>query len=462
MIHFGTNGIRGKFDELNPELALKVAQGIGMYFNRQSKAKLSMPIERSSIGGKIGVARDARLTGECLEHSVISGLSSVGCEVVKFGIISSPTAEYMVRKLKLDGLTIITASHNPPEWNALKVVDGKGVAVSKERGGEIEGIVNKIKRAKWKNVKKVEKYPNASKDHINRIKKLLDLEKIKKRKPKVVLDCGNGAAATIAPELFQEIGCEVIEINSKLDGSFPNRPSEPTKKNVKELIELVKKEKADAGIAWDGDGDRVIFVDEKGEYIIGDKVFGISLLIELSGPETGDYRYVATTVATSKLVEDIASKYGKEVFYTEVGAPALSEAIASGKAGFGGEEVGGVIWPDISLAKDGIYTAAKMVEFICDRKLSDVLKEIPEYFLEKTKVRIENREKAFGKIEKIKEYAKNKKWKTIEVDGVRINFDDGWTIARVSGTEPVIRIFAEGKTKEKAKKLIEEIKKIIS
>lgn len=438
---FGTNGVRGRFNELTPELTLKISQAIGIYFNKR----------------KIGVARDARLTGECLERAVLSGLSSVGCEVVKFGIISSPTAEFMVKKLGLDGLIIITASHNPPEWNALKVVDGKGIAISKERGAEIENIMDNIVMASWKEVKKIEEYKEAVKDHMSRIKELVDVEKIRKRKLKLVLDSGNGASATIAPLLFKEIGCEVLEINSELDGRFPNRASEPTKDNVEELIKRVKKEKADAGIAWDGDGDRVIFVDETGEYVIGDKVFGISVILKMNEKKGG----IITTVATSKSIEEIGKRHDAKTHYTKVGAPYLSEEMSKGKGVIGGEEVGGVIWPEISLAKDGILTAVKIVEGMCEKKLSRWVEEIPKYYLKKIKVKVEEKEKK-EVLEKTLNYAKKKGLETITVDGVRMNFEDGWVIVRASGTEPIVRIFAEGRTKKRAEELIEEIEKIIS
>ncbi len=437
---FGTNGVRGLFHELNPLLALKIAQGIGIYFKK----------------GEIGVARDARLTGECLEHSIVSGLMSVGCKVINFGIISSPTAEFMIKKLKLDGLIIITASHNPPEWNAIKVVDGKGIAISRERGEEIEKAMNKIQPVEWNKIGKEEKYSGAVAEHIEAIMKEIDVQKIKKRKPKIVLDPGNGAAGTIVFELFKKIGCEVIEINSKLDGNFPNRNSEPTKENVKGLIERVKKEKADAGIAWDGDGDRVIFVDENGEYILGDKVFGLSVNIQMR-ERKGE---LITTVATSRMIEDIGKKFGVKTSYTKVGAPYLSEEMAKGKAVIGGEEVGGVIWPEFSLAKEGIFTAAKMVEELCEKKLSEMVEELPKYYLKKIKIEVHNENEKRIALEKVKKYAEKEKLEYISIDGVRINYLEGWVIIRASGTEPAIRIFAEGKSEKEAEELIERIKKI--
>jgi len=438
--YFGTNGVRGLFNELTPELAMRVAQAIGMYFKK----------------GKIIVARDCRLTGEVLRSSVVAGLASVGCEAVYLGIVTAPTAEFMIKKLKADGCIIITASHNPPEWNALKVVDGKGIAVSKERGEEIEKLMGKIKLVEWDRVGKITNYEMASEEHIAEVKKYVDVEKIKQKKLKVVLDCGNGTASVIAPKLFKELGIEILSINAHLDGRFPGRPSEPTEKNVKELIAGVKASAADAGIAWDADGDRVIFVDEKGNYVIGDKVFALSVLWKLAEKKGN----VVTTVATSKAIEEIAKKNNVKVKYTAIGAPYLCEKITGSNAVIGGEEVGGVIWPEISLAKDGMLTAAKLAEALCERPLSKWLLELPVYHNVKLKIEADEGKKK-KIVEKALEYAKKNKLDFVDVDGVRVNLEDSWVIVRASGTENYVRLFAEAKDEETAKKLAKQYEKIV-
>jgi len=437
--YFGTNGIRGKFDLLNPQLTLKIAQGIGIYFKR----------------GKVLVARDARLTGETLKFAVISGLQSVGCVVIDLDIITAPTAEFAIKTQKADGLIIITASHNPPEWNALKVIDGKGISISRERGIEIEELMNNIGSAKWNEVTDKIDYSDATEDHITVIMNEIDTKKTKKRTAKLVLDCGNGASALIAPELFKKMGCEVIVINQELDGRFPGRPSEPTEKNVQKLIETVKEEKADAGIAWDGDGDRVIFVDEKGNFVIGDRVYALCALLKLQ-EKKGD---LITTVATSKVIEDVGNKFNVKTHYTKIGAPYLSEEMLKSDAVIGGEEVGGIIYPEMSLAKDGFISSAKIVEALSEKKLSEWLSELPFYYNKKTKIDCNEIQKA-AIIHGVKEYAKKKDFELIDVDGVRINFPDSWVIIRPSGTEPYVRVFAEAKDEKKAEELLEEYKKL--
>ena len=438
--YFGTNGVRGLFDQLTPHLALELAMAIGVYFKQ----------------GKILLARDGRLTGECIKHAVIAGLQSVGCEVVDLDYASAPTAEFMIKKLKADGLIIITASHNPPEWNALKVVDGNGVTVSWERGEEIERMIGKVFPAAWDRVRPAKAYESATEEHMAAIEKLINKAEIQKRKPKLVLDCGNGMAALIGPKLFENLGCDISVINGKVDGRFPGRPSEPTEANIGTLMEAVRARGADAGIAWDGDADRVVFVDDKGRFVIGDKVLALCVLWKLA-KQKGD---IAITVSTSRAAEDIARNAGHRTLYTKIGAPYLSEEIAKGHAVIAGEEVGGVIWPEISLAKDGFLTAAKMVEAICEKPLSSWLDDIPYYFNMKAKIPAANEDEKEKIVQRAMREAQGRKMKTILIDGVRINFEDSWVICRASGTENYVRVFAEAKTEEKAMKLMEEWKKI--
>ncbi len=435
--YFGTNGARGTIEEFPPPLARKLAWATGKYLNC----------------GRVLVARDGRLTGGIYRDAVVEGLVAAGCRVTDLGMVSSPTAEFMVKKLGANGLIIITASHNPPEYNGMKVVDKDGLAVSRERAEEIE----KIAEGKMKEDKRgvVEQYENAIEEHIGAIISMIDVKKVREKKPRLVLDCGNGMASVIAPQLFSRMGCEVVPINSHVDGNFPGRPSEPTEENVGDLMKIVKELRADAGIAWDGDADRVAFVDERGKYVIGDKVFALSVLLRLREKKGR----VITTVATSLAVEDIAKKYGCEVAYTKIGAPYLCEELVKGGV-IAGEEVGGVIWPEISLAKEGIYTAAKIVEAICEKPLSRWIAELPDYRNIKEKIPAdEDRKKAL--VEKMRRYATENGLDYIDKDGIRINYKNGWVIVRPSGTENYVRLFAEAKTMEEAKELITRHRKII-
>lgn len=437
--YFGTNGIRGLFNELTPELALRAAQAFGIWSKR----------------GKILVGRDARLTGECMMAAVKSGLGSVGCEVVDLGICSAPAAEFMAENEHADGLIIVTASHNPPEWNALKFVDGKGITISKERGEEIEALMDRISLVGWNEVKPAVENRNAIAEHIRAIEKNVDLGKIKRAKLKLAVDFGNGTSALYS-EMFRRVA-DVVAINERMDGHFPGRNSEPTEANIAELIRLVKEGKYDCGFAWDGDADRFVMVDGKGDFIVGDKVFALSVLFKSKRTKI---KKIVTTVATSRAAEDVAKSCGAKTILTKVGAPYLSEAMVSENADIAGEEVGGVVWREISLAKDGLATAMKMLEAIAEKPLSEWVAELPQYYNAKTKIAVVKAKKE-EIMDRVTEIMRTKDPMLVEHDGARANFPDSWVIVRASGTEDYIRVFAEAKTKEKAERLVREYESVV-
>ncbi|VVB98512.1 Phosphoglucomutase/phosphomannomutase [uncultured archaeon] len=280
------------------------------------------------------------------------------------------------------------------------------------------------------------------------IEKSVELEKIKKARPRVALDFGNGTSSLYA-DMFRRVA-DVSVINGGLDGRFPGRNSEPSEANVQKLVKLVKQGEFDAGFAWDGDADRFVMVDEKGNFVVGDRVFALSVLLKAKKTKI---KRIITTVATSRAAQDIAERYCAQTIYTKVGAPYLSEAMHKGGADIAGEEVGGVVWKEISLAKDGPATAMKVLEAMAEKPLSQWLAELPQYCNAKTKITASAEMK--GRI--MAGFAAMQKGKNVvAVDGVRINFADSWVIVRASGTEDYIRIFAEAKTKEKAEKLVKE------
>jgi phosphomannomutase/phosphoglucomutase len=389
----------------------------------------------------------------------MSGLLSVGCTVTKLGICPSPTVEFAVLKHKAAGAITITASHNPPEWNALKFVDAQSIAISKERGEEIERIFEShgYKRAAWNELKPVEKYEEACSDHTKAILAAVDASAFRKKKPKLVLDCANGTTGRIAPALFKSLGCSVTTLNAQEDGHFPGRHSEPTEANIQDLIASVKELRADMGIAWDGDGDRVVFVDERGKFIIGDKIFALCEKMALAKAKKNST--IVTTVSTSNAIRDLAEVRGSKIHYCKVGAPYISEEMKKLNAVMGGEEVGGVIWPSLSYGKDGLMTAAKIAEAACSRPLSELVAAIPAYYNSKTKVQCApaHKKPAMEKIAK----AMGNKGKLTTLDGIRVDFNrDSWAIVRASGTENYLRIFAEAKTPEKAQELMQQYEKI--
>jgi len=451
-LSFGTNGVRGTLDQLTPLEAVRFSKAFALWLSKQLGKKPTVVL-----------AHDHRLTSPLLHHACASGLISGGADVTDIGMASSPTAEIMLHKLGCDGAIIVTASHNPPEWNALKFVDWRGVAISHEKGAEISGFLESQGVA-FDKIGKIAHLEGASETHKRLVLSNIDAKAFSKRNLKVVIDCANGTAVLVAPYIFSELGCELITLNSHADGHFPGRLSEPTEANLKDLIACVVECKADMGIAFDGDCDRVIFVDEKGTWIVGDKGLAISLAIALEhnarSPKPVKSPVVVSTVATSKAVEGVASKFNATMHFTKVGAPYLSEEMLCTKAFFGGEEVGGIIWPEVSLAKDGFLAAAKVAQAVCSKPLSKYLQELPVYFNSKTKVPADG--KAKEKALKFMSGAKVQGAKVTTLDGVRLDFaDSSWVIVRASGTENYLRIFAEAKTQKQAQSLMQEYERAV-
>ncbi len=442
---FGTNGVRGVVNEdMNTELALNLGMAIGTFFS-----------------APLAIGTDTRTSNHMLKNAVVSGLLSTGCVVYDADVSPSPALQYYVKTNEVAGGVIITASHNPPEFNGIKVVDGDGTELAREKEKRIEDIFfgRKWKREKWDRIGTVQEVDTIH-PYIDAIISSIDIEKIKKRKFTVVLDCGNGAGSSTGPYILSKCGCRVLTLNSNPDGTFPGRNAEPLKENVGDLLTAVKEWKADVGIAYDGDADRAIFVDENGDYIYGDKTLSIvsGYMVEKEGG------VVVTPVSTSSCVEDFVKEKGGSVVYTKVGSPIVARKMIEIQATFGGEENGGLIFPRHQYCRDAGMATAAILEIMTLKKkeLSELVGEIPHYFLVKTKVKCTHEKKE----EIMKKFLQMEKNEIDLTDGAKICFDDGWVLVRPSGTEPIIRIYAEGKREERAEERAQEYKnkleKIIS
>ena len=442
---FGTNGVRGVTNEdMNVELACNLGMAIGTYFH-----------------GRIVIGTDTRTSNQMLKSAVISGLLSTGCDVIDVGIVPSPCLQYSVKLLNANAGVIITASHNPPEFNGIKVIDGDGTELPREKEEKIEDIYfgEKYERVGWEKIGKIGEW-NAIPIYINAIKSKVDVNAIKNAGLKVILDCGNGAGCLTSPYLLRELGCEVVTLNCQPDGLFPGRASEPSPQNCHDLINTVKSSDADIGIALDGDADRAIFIDEEGNYLHGDVTLAITASHMVSENNKGK---VATPVSTSSCVEDIVEKNGGEIVYTKVGSPIVARKMIECDAIFGGEENGGLIFPQHQYCRDAAMASAVMLQILSTKKsLSQLVEEVPKYSLYKTKVGCPN-EKKREAIKKFIELAKEEAIiKKIDLtDGAKIYFDDKWVLVRPSGTELIFRIFAEGKSVDEAEKLAKEYKGIL-
>ena len=442
---FGTNGVRGISNEdMDSDLALRLGKAIGTWLDK---------------GSKVALARDPRTSGDMLAGAVVSGMLSTGVDVVDVGMVPTPAMQYYVKKMGMDAGVMITASHNSPQFNGIKVVasDGTELPRSEEEKIEKHYFDQDFRKVGWKDVGRLSKGESAEL-YVEGIMSAVDADAIRKRNFTVVLDCANGASTSTSPMLLRRLGCRVISLNTQPDGLFPGHESEPSPENLRALVDAVKSTGADIGIAHDGDADRVVFVDENGNYLYGDRSLAIMAKYMV---ESGKARTVVTPVSSSTAVEDVVRTAGGEVVYTRVGAPIVARKMIEIGSVFGGEENGGLIFGEHQFCRDGAMGAAKMLEVIArtGKSLSELESEIPRYALYKTKTRCPNELK-----EKVLEELVNMyegRGRIDRTDGLKVYIEDDWVLIRPSGTEPIYRIFAESKDIEKARELAENGKKNI-
>jgi phosphomannomutase/phosphoglucomutase len=401
------------------------------------------------------VGHDARTSGPMFAKAVIAGLISTGCNVFFAGMASTPALQYAVKNHCMDGGLIITASHNPPEYNGIKVIWNDGIEISHEQETEVESIYfeNKTVFAEWNKLGAKHELAVVNEEYIEAIKKHVNVPKIAEKKYHVVVDAANSVGGLAAPQLLRELGCKVTTINANVDGTFPGRMPEPRPENLQEMSAIVKAVSADLGVAFDGDADRSIFVGENGEIYWGDKTFAVvekQFLIENPNAK------IVTPVSSSTLIKDVAEAYKGEIVWTKVGSVTVSQTMKEVKAKLGGEENGGVFYGPHQAVRDGAMTTALILGIMTKtgKKLTELIAEQPQYFIEKGKVACaEDKKEEVHR--KLLEQVKGANISTI--DGVKIWFEDKSAIlVRPSGTEPTYRLYAEAKTQEKALKLIED------
>jgi phosphomannomutase/phosphoglucomutase len=437
---FGTNGIRGVAnEELTPEMAIKVGSAAGTFFKQ----------------GKILVGHDARTSSPMLAKAVVAGLNATGCHVLFAGMAPTPTLQYAVKNHKTDGAVIITASHNPPQYNGIKVVWNDGIEISREQEIAIENMFfdEKIRLIEWNKIGTTQKIPGIIDEYVEAIKKHVDASRIAKKHYHVVIDAANSVGSFTAPRLLRDLGCKVTTINANIDGTFSGRPPEPRPENLGDLALIVKAVKADLGVAYDGDADRSVFADENGEIHWGDKTFA---LVEKYFLKANSGEKIVTPVSSSTLVKDIADAYNGKIVWTKVGSVTVAQTMKKLKAKLGGEENGGIFYGLHQSVRDGAMSTALILDIMAKtgEKLSKLIEKLPKYFIEKGKIECPEELKA-KVLEKLVEQVKKLKPSTI--DGVKMWFEDKSAILiRPSGTEPVYRLYAEAKTREKALKLINE------
>ena len=439
---FGTNGVRGVVNDfMDPQLALDVGRAIGTFMK-----------------GKVALATDCRTSADMFRSAVAAGLTSVGCDVLDLGALPTPTLQYFVKISEISGGVMVTASHNPPEFNGIKAVDADGTEMHRSREEEIEQIYfsRAFDHKDWRGVGTVRPTSGALDYYQRAVLSLVDLDAIRKANLRVVLDCANGAGSLCSPTLLQRLGASASTLNCNPEGTFPGHPSEPVEENLGDLISLVKESGADLGIAQDGDADRVIFIDDKGHFVHGDRSLAV---VAASMVAENDGGIVVTPVSTSQCVEDVVRAAGGEMMYTRVGAPIVARKMMEVGALFGGEENGGLIFPHHQYCRDAAMSMAKMLEILAvEGPLSSLLKKVPSYYLDKRKLRCPDERKEQVLRQVCEAFSSNKIDTT---DGAKVFFDGGWTLIRPSGTEPIFRVYSEGKDKATAKRIADRCERVV-
>jgi phosphomannomutase/phosphoglucomutase len=444
---FGTNGIRGVFSEdFTLEFVHDMTLAIATYLKE----------------GPILVGYDGRESSPIIAKVVCSALNYAGLDCNNAGLVPTPCLEYAVKKLGYSGGIMITASHNPPQYNGIKPVAKDGVEISRDDELIIEDIF--LKQSWIKNPSKwgiTGKEGNAVDVYVNGIISHVDSQQIKSKNLKIVLDLGNGVQAVTAPVFCESLGCKIFLINEKIDGSFPGRGSEPTPQNLSELSKTVKQKNADLGIAFDGDGDRSIFCDNKGEILTGDKsALVLTKYILQKNPNS----LVVTCLNSSSNIELVANEFNSQVNRTKVGSVEVSRKMVSTNALIGYEENGGFMFGKHNQVRDGCMTLALMLDLLAgsEKKLSEEISSLPPSFTTKDKVTCsqEDSKKLIQSL--IKEFPDSD-----TTDGIKIaESSKNWVMIRPSGTEPIIRIYGEAENQQKLDtlmlKYLQKVKSIIS
>lgn len=424
---FGTNGIRGVFGkDLSLDFLVNITRSLAAYYKK----------------GPIVIGRDGRNSNNIMFNIVTAVLNSDGLDTVDAGILPTPCLQYATKRNEFNGGIMITASHNPPEYNGVKPIASDGVELPRQDESVVEQnfanktfITSEIVGQNFKEEMIIDRY-------VDDVLALVDVDRIKKRKFKVTMDLGNGVQALVAPVLAKKLGCTVITVNGTIDGDFPGRGSEPTTSNLSLMSFVAKETNSDIGAAFDGDGDRSIFCDEKGIVSWGDKTGTLlaKYLISTKHPKAK----IVCPINTTHILTKIAHDNGSEIIHTKVGSVEVSREMVKQGAIIGMEENGGFMYGVLNQVRDGALTTALMLDLMAseDKSLSAILSSLPKVYQYKSKFECSE----IGLIQKVIDSVKNhgSPMKIETLDGVKIWFDEeSWLMLRPSGTEPLIRIYGE-------------------
>jgi phosphomannomutase len=435
------SGIRGRVGEaLTPEVVARYAAAFGAWALRKSNNR------------PIVLGRDSRVSGPMFHRVAIAALQSVGANIIDIGLTTTPTCQLAVEDHHAGGGIMLSASHNPIEWNALKFIGPTGLFLEASEGTEMRALADgNIPRATWDRLGAVEEDSQAATRHLERILKLpyLDVARIRARKFRVALDCVRGAGSVIVPALLERLGCTVSAIHMEPDGRFPRAP-DPVGENLGELERLVRDSNADIGVAVDPDVDRLSLVSEQGKALGEDYTLALASLVVLrhrKGP-------AVTNLSTSLVVEDAVARGGSKLVRAPVGEVNVAVRMRELGAVIGGEGNGGVILPDIHLGRDAPVGIALVLQLLTEenKPISAVAASLPRYSIVKDKL---DRPKA--SLDSVYAVLRGAfADATVDTqDGLRLSWKDRWLHVRPSGTEPIVRVIAEAPTQQDARSLVQ-------
>ncbi|SDM37859.1 phosphoglucosamine mutase [Chryseobacterium taihuense] len=441
------SGIRGTIggkvgDNLTPLDVVKFASAFGAWLqNNKNKKDLTLII-----------GRDARISGSMVNSLVTATLQGLGINVIDLGLSTTPTVEVMVPELNADGGIILTASHNPKQWNALKLLNEKGEFISGENGAEVLALAENenFNYAEVDDLGKYETRGDAFDIHIQKILDLpiVDAEAIKAKKYKIVLDAVNSTGGIAIPILLEKLGCETIKLYCEPNGHFPHNP-EPLKEHLGDICELVTKENADFGVVVDPDVDRLALIDEKGE-MFGEEYTLVAVADYLLKNKNGA---AISNLSSSRALRDVAQSHNSEYFASAVGEVNVVNLMKEKNAVIGGEGNGGIIYPDLHYGRDSLVGIALFLTHLAkeNKTVSELRAGYPSYFMGKKKIELTPGINVDDLLTKMEKEYQNEEVSTL--DGVKIDFENNWVHLRKSNTEPIIRIYTEARTQEEADKL---------
>jgi phosphomannomutase / phosphoglucomutase len=430
---FGTNGVRGIYGrELTLPLVIDLTYSLATYFKT----------------GPIVVGFDGRNSSPLLSNIVSAVLNAGGLDVIMAGQIPTPCLQFAAKAKKFRGGIMITASHNPPEYNGIKPCANDGVEISREDERKVEKIFYNRQFSKTDQTNKTFFDQNIVNEYMDKVLSLIDVEKIKSRSFKVVMDSGNGVQTLVAPYLLKKLGCQVFTINSNIDGNFPGRGPEPTTENLISLSNMVRDLHADFGVAYDGDGDRSLFCDEKGIIHPGDKTAAVLVKYLINEKHNG--AEIICPINTTLNVQLVADEGNSNIVYTKVGSVEVSREMIKRNALIGLEENGGFMYGKLNQVRDGAMTTGLVLDMLANSSaankstthFSDIIGSLKKIAQFKTKFKCSSKEVANKVVTKCLEHGSPKKIE--KLDGAKIWIDDeSWIMVRPSGTEPLVRMYGE-------------------